>query len=168
MNATNIDITLPNLKDKIRKRTLRKWQNHWAYAPDGRHLHEICPNVTRSTYKSVGIRRAEVRLNRLRLGHTLLKVHQHKRHLVESPACDCGKDNASPEHTLLHCNLNEISRNRMLRNLERIYTQHDIPIYLRDVNYRDMIGFWHHLPANIRIEVESTVGYFVNSIKANV
>ena len=82
-NASPIPYTIA--KGHIRERTLSRWQSSWDIADIGRYFYEFKPKVTRKSYLSSSNRVAEYRLNRLRLGHTLLRQHLAAKNIIEDP-----------------------------------------------------------------------------------
>ncbi len=67
-------ISLSDAKAAIKKRTLRLWQKSWTNNNTGRHLYDLQPMVSRKAYWSLYRRKAESKVNRLKMGHSLLKL----------------------------------------------------------------------------------------------
>ncbi len=98
-----VPISLSDANAVIKKRTLQLWQKSWSNNNTGRHLYDLEPNVSRKAYRSLYARKAESKVNRLKMGHSLLKQHLHRVATIDNPTCDRG----THEHTILHCQNND-------------------------------------------------------------
>ncbi len=68
------------------------------------HLYDLQPMVSMKAYRSLYRRKAESKVNRLKMGHSLLKQHLHRIAIIDNPTGDCGTDRETPEHTIFQNN----------------------------------------------------------------
>ncbi len=109
-----VPISLPDAKAAIKKHTLHLWQKSWINNNTGCHLYDIQPNVSRKSYRSLFGRKAESKVNRLKMGHSLLKQHLHRIAIIDNPTCDRGTDRETPKHTIFHCQNNAVHRDILI------------------------------------------------------
>lgn len=58
-----------------------------------------------------------VSINRLRAGHTSLADSLFKHNIIESPRCDCGHSNQTPNHVFWQCHLFDSERETFLNHI---------------------------------------------------
>ena len=101
----------------IRKNMLKKWQHHWDHidtnAQSENKLKKSKPRV--NPWKSIpgGNRKYEVKIARLRIGHTRL-THGHYMSRGRPPECTlCGMSPLTTEHILMNCHATRPLRNQL-------------------------------------------------------
>ncbi len=87
-----VPISLSDAKAAIKKRTLHLWQKSWTNNNTGRHLYDLQPMISRKAYQSLNGRKVESKVNRLKMGHSLLKQPLHRIAIIDNPTSDCGTD----------------------------------------------------------------------------
>ncbi len=133
-------------KAAIKKRTLHLWHKSWTNNNTGRHLYDIQPMAWRKAYRSMYGRKAESKVNRLKMGHCLLKQHLHRFALIDNPTCDCGTDRETPEQTIFHCQNNDVHRETHIDTIELSFVASQTPIPDRVINLKTILGYNSHLP----------------------
>ncbi len=79
---------------------------------------DLQPMVSRKAYRSLYGRKAESKVNRLKMGHSLLKQHLHRIAMIDNPTCDCETDRETPEHIIFHCQNNDVHRDTLIDTIE--------------------------------------------------
>ncbi len=115
----NSTLSLSEVKKEIRLNSIRAWQRRWDRQEEARLTHEIIPRVNLSRYCPKLPRKAEVKINRLTSGHSMLEEHACRMGIPScpTPLCACGKDTGSVEHFLLHCSLHTHYRYKMIASM---------------------------------------------------
>lgn len=104
----NIDVDIKyskaEVKSIIKEKVQGKWQHLWENGSSGRHLFNIQPVVSKIS-GSVRMRREEVILARLRIGHTSLNSSLALISKHDSGNCEhCqARSMETVEHVLVHC-----------------------------------------------------------------
>jgi hypothetical protein len=79
---------------------------------------EISPEKFKPpTYYDVGNRRNQILITRLRVKNADLKQNLCNRNMEADPVCECGVEEESTEHYLLHCTLYQDHRNTLTQNI---------------------------------------------------
>ncbi len=115
-----VPISLSEAKAAIKKRTLHLWQKSWTNSNMGHHFYDLQPRVSRIAYRNLYERKAESKVNRLKMGHSLLKQHLHRITMIDNPTCDCGTYRETPEHTIFHCQNNAVLRDILIDTIEHV------------------------------------------------
>src|SRR5208282_5068486 len=116
--------------------TLSCWQQSWDLQT-GNKLHAIVPKV--GPMESYGLpRRDEIKIRRLRIGHTRL-THSYLMKGENPPQCTCCQTVLTIEHLLLHCNNYTSIRNKYydtttLSELFSKISPHKILEFLKECN----------------------------------
>ena len=111
---------IPDLKPTIKKFISDKWQKSWDNQTQNK-LHEIQESIGEWPTGYRSIRREEVILARLRIGHTHI-THSHLLKGEDVPVCPTCKVQLTTKHILLNCN-----------NLKHIRTKYYQARNLRDI-----------------------------------
>ncbi len=90
--SNQVPISLSEAKAAIKKCTLHLWQISWSNNNPGCHLYDLQPMVSMKAYRSLYRMKAESKVNRLKMGHSLLNQHLHRIAMFDNPTCDCGTD----------------------------------------------------------------------------
>ncbi len=91
-------ISLSESKAAFKKHTLHMWQRSWFNNNTGHHLNDLQPDVSRRAYKSMYDRKADSKVDRLKMGHSLLKQHLYTIYFLNNSTCNCGTDHETTEH----------------------------------------------------------------------
>ena len=113
-------IPCTDLKPTIKKFISDKWQKSWDNQTQNK-LHEIQEAIGEWPTGYRSIRREEVILARLRIGHTHI-THSHLLKGEDAPVCPSSKVQLTTKHILLNCN-----------NLKHIRTKYYQARNLRDI-----------------------------------
>ncbi len=70
--------TFKEIKSLIRKDTIDSWQRRWSLQDKGRFTYNLFPHVQTNLPRHPIARKTDIKLNRLRSGHTLLPEHAAK------------------------------------------------------------------------------------------
>ena len=93
-------IIMEDLKPIIKKITLKAWQTRWDL--HNTKLHEIRPKIERWTRERQLSRGHQVKLSRLRLGHTKF-THEYLMTKTNQPICSLCATPLTITHILIHC-----------------------------------------------------------------
>ena len=117
------------------------WQRRWDTYSSHSTTYLYMPTVCINTYKSTISRKAEIRLNRIILGHHRLKDRLHKIMPIAYPSaeCHCGKDRQTTQHVMLHCSKHTNERDIMLNAVELAYHNHKVPFYKRKLSLQSLL-----------------------------
>jgi ribonuclease HI len=120
------------------------WKKRWNDScKAGCNLENLLPHsVSLTQCKSLIHRKAEIKINRLRLGHHKLKdrLHRIMPHAIPSPECECGNGRQTAEHVILHCNKYEKEREILIDKIERCYQSHSVPLHQRKLNIHTLLA----------------------------
>ncbi len=164
----NPPITLQDVKNTIRSETLESWRRQWAIQTEGRHTYSIFPTPCTKPPHPNPCRSIDIKLNRLRSGHTLLAEHAHKMKLVPSPVCKCGKDRGSILHFLFHCPLDATAREEMINRIELGYVKTNTPGFYRQIDVKTVLGTNGHLCSDMRNILAAAIHQFLASTKHKI
>ena len=89
----------PTIKNYLRRRSIKLWQQNWENSEKGRFTYEIVKDVS----KNVNIRPPNV--NRIISGHFAFSDYLHRFNLAETPDCFYCTEIESISHVLLECEL---------------------------------------------------------------
>ncbi len=105
-------VPLSEVKSQIRKETIHAWQLAWNIKHEGRFSYELLPKFINSQLNYSTPWRCDIKINRLRGGHSMLPEHASKMGLppTNSPLFQCGRDTGTVAHFLLHCPLHTSQR----------------------------------------------------------
>ena len=128
----------------IKKGSRSKWQRMWKHATTGRELYESHPtSVPTTKYISVADRTSEIRLLRLRAGHSAVKEKLYRMNLTESPICDCGQDMETAHHRIMRCPLLNRQRETLFNEVDFIFMKHQTPIWDRHITLNSLLWPTH-------------------------
>ena len=108
-------------------------------------------------------RQTEIKLNRLRSGHSLLAEHAFKMKLPShpTPLCSCGHARESIDHYLLHCSKYSALRDNLIASIERKYQSSKVPYHLRTFDVHTLLGENPQFPMEVRLHITSCVAVFI-------
>ncbi len=164
LEADTIDLPYTTSKSTICgiiKRAARsKWQRAWNYGTTGRDLFEYCPKIPTKNYSQSGTRKDEIKLLRVRSGHTSLKSQLYHLKLNESPECDCGNGIQTIRHVIMQCPTLNTPRKDLFNSIDNVYQQHHTPIWERLLTLDDII--WpQHSETETRVAVTKALQVFL-------
>lgn len=116
---TEIKLPREDIKIKIKKKTRNKWQQIW-YNTRHNKLRTIKETTKPLMTSYQSNRQWEVKLTRLRIGHTKL-THSFLLTGEPPPTCDhaqCNQDIITVKHVLIECNRYHVQRMNHFRNLD--------------------------------------------------
>ncbi len=156
-------LTFKEIKALIRKNTIDAWQRGWSLQDQGRFTHKLFSNVQTSLPKLSIPRKTDIKLNRLRSGHTLLPEHAAKMGLSRtgSPQCQCGMDTGTIAHFLLHCSLHAPAREALISKIELAYISTNTPPHLRTLDVTTLLGSNQHLTKSMRLCIQRAMADFL-------
>ncbi len=115
-NQDSSPVTVKDAQQVMSKELLRVWQRQWDNQIEGRFTHSILHNsVKLNRHKLLhrsgkqALRTGNVRLNRIIVGHTLLKAHHLQQSIdkrlgnTPNSLCDCGEGPQDLQYFLLEC-----------------------------------------------------------------
>ncbi len=127
----------------IKRAARSKWQRAWNNCPVGRDLYENCPKVPTKRYCQIGSRKDEIKLLRIRSGHTALKSQLHKLNLCETNVCDCNNEIQTIRHIIMNCPNLSSPRKELFDTVDKTYNMHNTPIFERQLTLEDLIWPQH-------------------------
>ena len=137
LNVTNFTIPFTNFKPYIHRYILSKWQSSWDNAVFNK-LHEVRPLIKVDYPVVQSLRREDVVLTCLRIGHTHI-THSHLLKRDEQPQCVSCNEPFTVKHFLLDCvDFLDIRKQYFsVRNLEQLFS--DVPVdkilsYLKEIH----------------------------------
>ncbi len=164
-NMGDTCVTLKDAKRVLQKQLLTIWQRQWDTQSDGRFTYSLLPIVKlRSINKSHGkvLRGAEVRLNRLQTGHTMLRAHHLSQSLDRrlgnpiNTMCDCLQGPQDTKHLLLECPLLKCERDVLTNNVAEAILKHsdcNVNKLSLELLLGDIPGVPHEAKVAVRREV---------------
>ena len=100
----------------FKRKKMKKWQARWDEVDPSNKLKRIRPNIGKWTLPSDCSRQYQVKLSRLRLGHTKL-THGHLMERSHPSICNfCRTEHVTVQHLLMDC-----------PNLSALRTTHRLP-----------------------------------------
>ena len=134
-----IDIKLPNsdFRPSINNLIKSKWQSTWNESVLNK-LHDINPDVSFAPSFTLSNRRDQVKISRLRIGHTRV-THSHLLNREEAPFCIPCNEIFSVKHFLLECHDLTDTRQKFynvqsLRDLFNTVPSNVLIQYLKETN----------------------------------
>ncbi len=126
------------IKGAINRGEKALWQRAWDRSNST--LHNIIPKVGTAPTISGG-KTSDIRLFRIRAGHTKLNEHMHKLgdNFSASPNCVCDMALQTPVHVIMECPLLNDIRQLLVDDIDLIYARHDTPYWERTVDYNTLI-----------------------------
>src|SRR3569623_240637 len=119
------------VKSCIRQACLKQWQHFWDHGEDGRHLHQMKPEVRQTAQAWLGPRHLSSLRCRLRHGHCALNAHLFNIAVLPSPRCPlCHADSEDVPHYLLDCVHFADIRQLLLSELGPDHPELSLPIQL--------------------------------------
>lgn len=107
------DRGISGVRRRARADTVRKWQQQWDNAENGRWTHRLIPNV--STWLDRKHGEVNFHLTQFLSGHGCFRKYLHRFGHAESPLCPaCPSNEETPEHVLFHCPRFRAARDGML------------------------------------------------------
>ena len=135
-------VPFPDLKPKIKKHVQGQWKRSWSDQVNNK-LKEIKPDL--GPRPKSGLKRAdEVRLHRLRIGHTAL-THEYLLKREPTPQCgECRNHDLTVKHILVGCDQLQAVRSRFYptRDLKSLFESVDPRNIFRFLDY---LGFYSKL-----------------------
>jgi ribonuclease HI/retron-type reverse transcriptase len=133
-------LSLSEAKGAIKKAVVERWQKSWDTAETGRHYHRLKPTVDIRSVRSHVSRNLEIKLNRIKTGHTKLRDHMYKIGACDSPLCDCELANETVDHKIFHCALLNNSRDVMIDSIELGYVKTNTHPWDRTFDIANLTG----------------------------
>ncbi len=158
-------VPLSEVKSQIRKETFLAWQRAWDIQHEGRFTYELLPKVKNSHLNYSISRKCDIRINRLRSGHSMLPEHASKMGLssTNSPLCQCGRDTGTVAHFLLHCPIHTQAREALISSIELGYQTTNTPPHLRSLDIKTILGSNQDLSSDMRLCIhKATVGFLAS------
>ncbi len=178
-NQDNSPVTIKEAQREMSKELSKVWQRQWDNQTEGRFTHSILPNVKLNRFKfllgSTGktLRIADVRLNRIIVGHTLLRTHYLQQALDRraginvTTQCDCGDGPQDLEHFFLECSQFTQERNEMSGCImEAILKNRDCKI--NSLSVALLIGDNENIPRDIQVAIRQAVLKFLSATASNI
>ena len=113
--------TLADIKHAARQSVLKRWQCRWDLSDHGRHLYEIVPTISTNVTLDRPSKHHGTILSQLRTGYCHLNKYKFQLGQAETPICDCGKEEETPTHFLLHCTKYDMERTEMFSTLYQMF-----------------------------------------------
>ncbi len=145
--------SLSEVKAAINKHTLHLWHKSWTNNNTGHHLYDLQPMISRKAYKSLYGRKAECKVNRLKMGDSFQKQHLHRIVVIDNPTCECGTDHETPENSIFHCQNNAVHRDILIDTIELYFVASQTPILDKVINLKTILGYNSHLQLSIHSSV---------------
>ena len=137
LNMSTFEIPFNNFKPLINKYILSEWQNAWDTATFNK-LHAIKPVVGNNSSAIRNVRREDVVITRLRIGHTRF-THSYILNREEQPFCIACNQHITVKHILIDCIdfLQDRNKYFQVRDLRQLFQ--DVPVdnilsFLKDTN----------------------------------
>ncbi len=179
-----MDDTSPITVKEVQKETwkvLQKvWQRQWDSQTEGRFAHSLLPNVKLNRHKldkisGKTLRLADIRLNRIIVGHTLLKA-QHLRQSLDSRAgvqvdiqCDCGDGPQDIEHYLLECRQFAGEHTEMTTSImEAVFKNNECKIKDLSIHLELLIGDVDMVPRDVKMEIRRALLKFLSDTAEDI
>ena len=158
-------MALSEAKSITKRLSLNRWQKRWNTATTGRFTNDLFPKTRENSYKTVGIRASEIKLNRLRSGTSLLKDHMHKimPNVYSSPLCECGMGIQTISHILLDCTLHAIPREHLFDSIETVFKQCNVSVHNRYYNLQVLLGKPEYLQVDVCNRIHHLVAKFLTA-----
>ena len=137
LNMSTFEIPFNNFKPLINKYILSEWQKSWDTATFNK-LHAIKPVVGNNSSAILNVRREDVVITRLRIGHTRF-THSYILNREEQPFCIACNQHITVKHILIDCIdfLQDRNKYFQVRDLRQLFQ--DVPVdnilsFLKDTN----------------------------------
>lgn len=133
---SSLDIKIPS-----KTRAMHVWQQKWDRGQKGRFCHDILPTVNMYPwFFNITVNRREiVILSKLISNHSRLPAHLFRNRILRSAACECGVNEATPNHVIFECsNYDEDQRQQMWIALRRRNIAPDVSTILKSKNIEVM------------------------------
>ena len=137
LNMSTFEIPFNNFKPLINKYILSEWQKSWDTATFNK-LHAIKPVVENNSSAIRNVRREDVVITRLRIGHTRF-THSYILNREEQPFCIACNQHITVKHILIDCIdfLQDRNKYFQVRDLRQLFQ--DVPVdnilsFLKDTN----------------------------------
>ena len=137
LNMSTFEIPFNNFKPLINKYILSEWQKSWDTATFNK-LHAIKPVVGNNSSAIRNVRREDVVITRLRIGHTRF-THSYILNREEQPFCIACNQHITVKHILIDCIdfLQDRNKYFQVRDLRQLFQ--DVPVdnilsFLKDTN----------------------------------
>ena len=142
LNMSTFEVPFNNFKPLINKYILSMWQKSWDTATFNK-LHAIKPVVGNNSSAIRNVRREDVVITRLRIGHTRF-THSYILNREEQPFCIVCNQNLTVKHILTDCIdfLQDRNKYFQVRDLRQLFQ--DVPVdnilsFLKDINLYNKI-----------------------------
>ncbi len=175
----NCPVTVKEAQQVLSKELLRVWQRQWDNQTTGRFTHSILPNVKLNRHKLLQrpgkqtLRTGDVRLNRITVGHTLLRAHHLQqsldRRLGNNPntLCDCGEGPQDLQHFLLECPTFKEERQHMSQHItEAILRNSNCKVTKLSVQL--LIGDNDDIPKEVKVAIRQAVLKFLSATAMDI
>jgi hypothetical protein len=132
--------SLNTIKSHLRSKQNKLWQKAWD--KDSSVMRVTRPLINQSDLPIKITRSSEIKLNRLRLGHTHLRAETHRKFgpkYAETPECPCGHDIQTVDHVIFHCPTYHNNRDQMIETIETTYLKHQTPPQERTLNLQTLL-----------------------------
>ena len=137
LNMSTFEIPFNSFKPLINKYILSEWQKSWDTATFNK-LHAIKPVVGNNSSAIRNVRREDVVITRLRIGHTRF-THSYILNREEQPFCIACNQHITVKHILTDCIdfLQDRNKYFQVRDLRQLFQ--DVPVdnilsFLKDTN----------------------------------
>ena len=137
LNMSTFEIPFNNFKPLINKYILSEWQKSWDTATFNK-LHAIKPVVGNNNSAIRNVRREDVVITRLRIGHTRF-THSYILNREEQPFCIACNQHITVKHILIDCIDFLQDRNKYFQVCDLRQLFQDVPVdnilsFLKDTN----------------------------------
>ena len=132
LNTSMFEIPSNNFKPFINNYVLSQWQASWNTAVFNK-LHAIKPNIGNGSSAFRNLRREEVVITRLRIGHTRI-THSYLLNHEEQPFCIVCNQPFTVKHILIDCI-------DFLQTRNKYYRANDLPQLFQDVPVDNILSF---------------------------
>ncbi len=167
-------VTIKDAQRVLLAELTKIWQRQWNTQTQGRFTHSLIPSVKLKRHKALQkssgavLRSADVRLNRLTAGHTLLKAQHLSQSLTRragltvTTQCDCAQSPQDIEHVLLECPLLNPERDKMCESImEAVLKCKNCPISRLSLTL--LLGDDDSTPTSIKVEVRRSLLKFLTA-----
>ncbi len=179
-NQDNCPVTIKETSRIMSKELLRVWQRQWDTQTEGRFTHSLLPTVKLHRHKFLHrgssrhtLRTGDIRLNRIIVGHTLLKAHHLQQSLDRRDGsntdtqCDCGAGPQDLEHYLLECPQFKRERNEMSdRIMEAIFRNANCKV--KSLSIQVLIGDSDDIPMEVKVAIRQAVLKFLSATAKDI
>ena len=132
LSTSMFEMLSNNFKPFINNYVLSQWQASWDTAVFNK-LHAIKPNIGNGSSAIRNLRREEVVITRLRIGHTRI-THSYLLNHEEQPFCIVCNQPFTVKHILIDCI-------DFLQTRKKYYRANDLPQLFQDVPVDNILSF---------------------------